>query len=393
MNRPRLGLVMILRDEAANLARSLAPVSSSFDEVVVVDTGSKDGTPEMAAALGAKVYSFTWTDDFSAARNFSLAQATAGWLFWLDGDNSITPQDVQTLRQSLPAGGPAILWALERVAKTGGQLWQKRCFPRSPEVRFRGRVHEQLIHPPEWPSLPTPVVVEHWGYDDPARNQAKGAYYLTLLEQMLADDPRDHYALFQAARCHFNLRQFNQAAGRLAYLATLPQARRANPELWVHAHCLWAQSLEQAGRGREAEAALERLLKDMPEHGLALYQRGRMAYDHGRWETAAGCFERALARGLGAPLVDIDPGKTLFLAEYFLGRSLERLGRAPEAAQALARAVARDPRNLASRTDLARVLISLARLQEARAHLERVLEERPGDRQAKDLLAGLERAA
>lgn len=160
MNRPTLGLVMILRDEALNLGRSLATVSGCFDEAVVIDTGSRDATAQMAASLGAKVHPFAWIDDFAAARNYSLEKATADWLLWLDGDNAITPQDINILRQSIPADGPAILWALEQVVPQGGRLWQKRCFPRSPEVRFQGRVHEQLVHPPHWPSLPTAVVIE-----------------------------------------------------------------------------------------------------------------------------------------------------------------------------------------------------------------------------------------
>jgi tetratricopeptide (TPR) repeat protein len=91
-------------------------------------------------------------------------------------------------------------------------------------------------------------------------------------------------------------------------------------------------------------------------------------------------------------VVDLDPDKALFLAEYFLGRSLARLGRPAEAAQALAQALARDPANLAARTDLARALAGLGRRDEARMHLERVLKSRPGDRQAREIMASLEGA-
>jgi tetratricopeptide (TPR) repeat protein len=384
---------MILRDEAHNLGRSLAPIAACFDEVVVVDTGSSDGTPELAASLGARVEVFVWSDDFAAARNCSLDLARADWLLWLDGDNAIAPKDIAMLRESIPAAGPAMLWAQEKVVPSGERLWQKRCFPRRPEVRFQGRVHEQLVHPPQWPSLPTPAVIEHWGYADGQRNQAKGIYYLSLLEQMLEDNPEDYYALFQAARCHLSLGQLNQAARRLALVAASAPAQRENPELWVHAHGLWSQALARAGRGQEAAQVLDRLLELNPGHGLALYQRGRLAYDQQDWAMAASCLGQALGRGLGAPMVDLDPDKTLFLAEYFLGRSLERLARPAEAARALALALARDPGSLAARTDLARVLASLGRRDEARINLERVLELRPGDRQARALLASMERAA
>jgi tetratricopeptide (TPR) repeat protein len=253
-------------------------------------------------------------------------------------------------------------------------------------------VHEQLVHPRGWPYRPTPVLIEHWGYADVWRKQAKGAYYLHILNEMLEDDPEDYYALFQASRCHLNLGQFAEAAERLAKVAASSQARLDNPELWVHAHGLWAQSLVRAGQGQEAVDVLDRLLEEAPEHGLALYQRGRLAYDRQDWPMAVACLGRARERGLGAPVVDLDPDKALFLAEYFLGRSLARLGRPAEAAQALAQALARDPANLAARTDLARALAGLGRRDEARMHLERVLKSRPGDRQAREIMASLEGA-
>jgi Flp pilus assembly protein TadD len=93
------------------------------------------------------------------------------------------------------------------------------------------------------------------------------------------------------------------------------------------------------------------------------------------------------------PLVEIDPDKILFLADYFRGRSLERLGRLEEARAVLDRAAARQPDNPAPRTDLARVLMALGRSGEARRAIERVLKIRPRDRQALRLLGRLEEAA
>jgi Flp pilus assembly protein TadD len=380
---------MILRDEAANLERSLAPVAACFDEVVVVDTGSLDQTPALCAQLGARVCHMPWQDDFAAARNRSIAEARADWLFWLDGDNAITPSDVGVLRQAIPSGGPAVIWAQEQVVPSGQRLWQKRCFPRHPEVSFQGRVHEQLAHPPQWPSLVAPVAVQHWGYHDPTRAAAKGRYYLGLLKHTLDDNPRDFYALWQAARCHYNLRQFDQAAACLERLAQEEAPRAQNPQLWAAAHHLWAQTLERLGRAGQAREILDSLLEDLPWHGHSHYQRGRLAYTQGDWPTAVKHLNLALNCGLGLPLVDIDPHKILFLADYFLGRSLERLGCPAEAAASLARAVERDPANPGARNDLARLLAGMGQRQQARKQLEQILDRWPQDRQARSLLQAM----
>lgn len=393
MPEPTLGLLMILRDEAANLPRSLAPVAASFDEVVVVDTGSLDNTPRICAQLGAKVFHRPWDDDFAAARNHAIAQASAGWLLWLDGDNAVTPAEVDALRGMLPGQGPAIIWAQEQVVPSGERLWQKRCFPRRPEVRFAGRVHEQLEHPADWPNLAAPMTILHWGYVDPQRVRAKGAYYLSLIEQSLAQASDDYYLNYQAGRCLWNLGRLDEAAARLRQVTASDQARGANLELWAAGHHLLAQALLRLGDAPAAEALLDLLLEQMPLHGLSHYQRGRLAYDLDDWQTAADHLARALELGLGAPVVDLDPVKTAFFAHYFLARALERLGRAAEALPVLAAAVAGDPAQLAARTDLARLLIRAGRPGEARQHLDQVLAVRPGDRQANHLLTRMRGAA
>lgn len=389
MPEASLGLIMILRNEAANLERSLAPIASSFDEVVVVDTGSTDNTAERCAELGAKVFEMAWQDDFAAARNHSIAQASADWLFWLDGDNAITPQMVADLRRGLPTE-PAMLWALEQLEPKGGELWQKRCFPRCREAYFSGRVHEQLVHPPAWPSIATAVRVRHWGYADHAHAQAKGHYYSALLRRMLEDDSRDYYARFQLGRTHYNLREFNDSVKHLAQVTGDEEARTANPQVWSHAHFYLAQAFERLSRFDEAQNVLGRLIEGDPSNGLGHFHCGRLAYSRQDWETAAQHFAWALRLGLDKPFVDIDPSKTLFLTEYYLGRCYERLGRADEARSALERAALKQPDNPAPRTDLARLLLAQGQAGQAKTHLKQILDKRPGDRAAKRLWAQAE---
>jgi tetratricopeptide (TPR) repeat protein len=384
---------MIAKNEAGNLPRSLAPVAACFDEVVVLDTGSQDATARMAAALGAKVYQRDWTDDFSAARNCSLQMATADWLLWLDADNALTPQDIGLLRQALPGRGPAILWAREKVVPSGELLWQKRCFPRQAEVCFQGRVHEQLVHPRDWPQVITPVVIQHWGYSEPKAKQAKAAYYLGLLEQSLQENPADFYSRWQAGRCLADQRQFAQAVSYFTQVARDEAARSVNPEIWLHSHLQWARALQRLGRTPEAASVLDRLLGEMPGHGLAHLARGRLAYQQGDWTRAAAHLRQALTLGMGVPLLDLDPQRNLFQAAYYLGRALERLGLLDEAVASLAQACGMEPQNPTSRAELARLLWDQGRREVARSELKQILDNDPSHRQALHLLARWEVAA
>jgi len=75
-----LTISLIVRNEEQTLGRCLDSVRGLADEIVVVDTGSTDGTREIAAAHGARVFDFPWCDDFAAARNESLRHATGQWV-------------------------------------------------------------------------------------------------------------------------------------------------------------------------------------------------------------------------------------------------------------------------------------------------------------------------
>jgi len=77
---------MIARDEARCIERCLDSVRAHVDAMLVLDTGSRDATPEIARRAGARVAHFGWCDDFAAARNAALRAADADWALVLDAD-------------------------------------------------------------------------------------------------------------------------------------------------------------------------------------------------------------------------------------------------------------------------------------------------------------------
>jgi Flp pilus assembly protein TadD len=97
--RKSLSICMIVKNEELNLAKCLMSVKPVADEIIVVDTGSTDKTKAIASALGAKVFDFTWTHDFSEARNYSLSKASGGWILVLDADEIVSPLDHDKLKK------------------------------------------------------------------------------------------------------------------------------------------------------------------------------------------------------------------------------------------------------------------------------------------------------
>lgn len=89
MNRPTISLCLIVKNEVHHLRPLLESVEDCFDQIVVADTGSTDGTIELAKELGCEVHHFDWIDDFAAARNFSFSKATSDYVCWLDADDAL----------------------------------------------------------------------------------------------------------------------------------------------------------------------------------------------------------------------------------------------------------------------------------------------------------------
>jgi len=99
-----LSVVLIARNEAANLPRTLESVSWA-QEIIVVDSGSTDATVEIARKAGARVFEEPWKG-FAAQKNSAIAHATGEWVLSLDADEEVSPQLAEEM-QSLLAGEPA----------------------------------------------------------------------------------------------------------------------------------------------------------------------------------------------------------------------------------------------------------------------------------------------
>ena len=93
-----ISLCMIVKDEENYIKKCISSVNDIVDEIIIVDTGSNDKTKEIAKKFNAKIYDFEWNDDFSEARNFSISKATKDWILVLDGDETISSKDLETIK-------------------------------------------------------------------------------------------------------------------------------------------------------------------------------------------------------------------------------------------------------------------------------------------------------
>ncbi len=392
MSRPTLSVCLIVRDEADNLPRSLGGIVRHADEVVVVDTGSTDGTPQVAGDLGANVFHVPWTDDFAAARNESIARATGDWILWLDADNQVPDEHAARLRDVLPDSPQAVVWMTEVLEPSGHRLRQKRIFPRCPDVRFTGRIHEQLSHPAGFHNVFTDLEVIHWGYADKAQARAKAERNLRLIFGELGRTPDDFYLLYQAGKTLLGLNRPPEAASHLAKIVDLGLGRNENPELFHHAHLLLERALSRSGRGAEADRVLTALTDAAPGFGPGRLARGRRLWQAGRHDEAIRHLTAAIDHGFAGGVIETNLTKDAALAHYTRAQCYLEKNRPGEAARDLEVALDLTPDNAHFWYELGRARIRCGAEEAARQSWQRCLTIQPRHRGATRALSVREAA-
>lgn len=207
-----LSLVMIVKNEEEVLGRCLASVKDIVDEIIVVDTGSKDSTKQIAVASGAIVFDYEWNGHFAEARNFALSHARTDWILVLDADEYISNECKDSIRD-LIQNGNAIgrIKVINKFRGTDGEsyahVYISRLFPRG--ISYSGRIHEQLDS--SLPRVMLPVEVQHDGYFETTRSERN----VPLLLMEIEADPSNPYYHYQIAKEYRGLEKHESARHHL----------------------------------------------------------------------------------------------------------------------------------------------------------------------------------
>ena len=197
---------MMVKNEEEFLGECLDSVRDWVDEIIVVDTGSTDRTIEIARSYGAKIFHQEWLNDFSYHRNYSIDQASCDWIFIIDADERMVPEDVPVLLKLINDDKFSLLSV--NVYNVYGKdedkvtfLNSTRFFKRELQLHYEGIVHNVLHVPPGNKVLRTSARLKHLGYDlSPDKMAQKFARSKALLEVQLKEDPENTFALYNYAQ-------------------------------------------------------------------------------------------------------------------------------------------------------------------------------------------------
>lgn len=272
MQHRTVSLCMIVKNEEQRISNCLDSVKALVDEMIVVDTGSTDGTVRIAAQYGAKVSCFDFsTVDFAAARNFGLAQASCQWILVLDADEVLEARTAPLARRCMDFGGNAGHFFARRNHYAGSRRFTTdyvvRLFPNRMEYRFRGRVHETVdasILAAGGRLQRSGVFIDHSSSQGEEERRRKNEWYIELLKEELAANPGDDRPLdFLAAEYH-QLGRLDLAADAAERLA---EVRPLDPRAHLSAGIY---RLIHKADPFSARAAFEQALKLRPGYVEAL---------------------------------------------------------------------------------------------------------------------------
>jgi len=387
---------MVVRDEQEVLAESIESVGRIADEIVVLDTGSMDRTPEVAAKLGATVHRTPWANDFSAARNHCLRFVTGSWVLWLDAGERLQSQNGDELRRFLHEQANSSLAYLawiempprERSA-SAEQCLQVRLLPTCANLRFSGRVREVLSESFQAAGLPTAEapcrILRHPRQHEPQRLMAKARRDLALASAE-ADGVGDWSArlLLVAGQAHSILGDQSQAREILQQAAKISQSGSAE-RLEAYYGLLTTFDEEPDLHASQLTACLDSL-EAFPFDLQLLLALGNYMLVRQRLDLAIRAFEAAVRFGRITPTV-WHLCEAREIAAVSLGLALQARQRDDEACCVLETALAARPDSLRLLHQLHSVYGKLGKSAEALAlakrHSSSFLADRPDSESAR----------
>jgi tetratricopeptide (TPR) repeat protein len=294
--KPGVAAALIVRDEGRFIRACLESLVGMVDDIVVIDTGSRDDTTAIVETFPARIGHFDWCGDFSAARNHAIAQVEHEWVLYIDADERLLVPDRAEFRNCLADGGKAA-WKVRLHPRIGWTAYAElRLFRNDPRIRFEGEIHERVHGGVDRVCREDGLTVglagaglQHVGYEDD--QSPKLARNMPLLRTYLARDPGRIY-------CWWHLGEQYRVAGDAAAAREAWQGveavRRQPPEAATPSDVMPYTSLiiSRYEAGLAVDDLLAEALDRFPDNHALAWVAGKLALERGALAAARQIFTR-----------------------------------------------------------------------------------------------------
>jgi len=339
-----IALAMIVRNEAERLAKCLDSVKSQVDEIVIVDTGSSDNTVDVARQYTEKVMYYAWDNDFSAARNFAIAQTNSAWILSLDADEQldVSGGDLRALVGQNEKDAfclPLLTGEINNICQND-RFMVLRFFKNT--YRFCGAIHEQiLVEDATTLGFAANPVIRHVAIPAKERRRRRGRN-IALLQKAINKEPDNPFLIYYYGVDWLGLGRLEKAAAcfeRVLGCLTDEYMLFRTPALRYLINCYKIQGeLDKAICLCLDESMRYREYSDLYFEGGILFEL------KGEYQIAAKWFNEALQHDKPPAVFHHTDGTESYLSLYHLGCCLEQLGAFKQARECYLRALAANKR-------------------------------------------------
>jgi (heptosyl)LPS beta-1,4-glucosyltransferase len=181
-----ISVLLIAKNEAHNLADCLASVAWA-DQIVVLDSGSVDGSEAIVKRHGAEFHQQTNWQGFGRQRQRAQEFARCDWIFWIDADERVTETLKEQILKVVAENNPDACYKVNRLSQAFGKVirhsgwhpdWIVRLYPRELTQYNDALVHESIVVPKECPVRPLKGDLLHYTVEALSQHTQKTAGYM-----------------------------------------------------------------------------------------------------------------------------------------------------------------------------------------------------------------------
>jgi len=291
---------MIVKDEEEFLEGCLQSLEGIADEVVVVDTGSTDRTRDIARSFGSRLYSFSWVDDFSAARNEALKKAKGKWILSIDADERLRPLPRSYIQKLVIDPSKIAYTCKYYYLKNWTGLYRLRLFRNDSRIRFTGILHATVDDAVKEVALSDGLqigkcnlVFNHLGYE--GDSYKKYQRDLPLLIKDLEQNPENSFTWCRLGLIYYHLGKERRAqeANEKAIELVRKRGEFFPDESYPYIYLIQKRLSQE----KDVGSLVEEALTHFPENPTLAFLKGRTLMHEKRFEDAIPFFKQLVSRG------------------------------------------------------------------------------------------------
>lgn len=324
-----VSLAMIIKDEEEMLEQCLMSIKDIVDEIIIVDTGSKDNSIAIASKFTDKIFNYEWDNNFSNARNYSIEKCTRDWIFFMDADDYFNPRDKNKFLKLIESSDKEGYFFvtknyidLNRKDKYSTNL-NIRLIRNKDRYEFVGAIHEQLVEKRNKTldiSLfsTVDISIEHKGYLKAVmEKKQKKERNINILEEELKKDPKNIFMNFNMGNEYLSLENYNKA------LEYYDISYKNSTEVRGFTHKLLLRMVVCYNELKEFKKAIkfaEEAIKIFPKFTEVYYMLGTIFEKERKYTLAIESYEKAIDIGESSIDIKVINGCGTILAFKALGK-------------------------------------------------------------------------